>query len=54
MEHRLRRGGTKNGPKIKIDFFLFVEIEKKFKKIKSKLQGGCKLKKKFQIRLKIE
>jgi len=29
MEHSQRRGGIKNGPKIKIDMYFFVEIEKK-------------------------
>jgi hypothetical protein len=29
MEHRLGRRGIKNGPKIKIDMYFFVEIEKK-------------------------
>jgi len=27
MEHRLGRGSIKNGPKIKIDWYFFVEIE---------------------------
>jgi hypothetical protein len=40
IEHRLN---TKNGPKIKIDWYFFVEIEGK--KIKLKLQGECELKK---------
>ena len=38
MEHRLGRGGFKNLPKIKIDYYFFVEIKKK--KITLKLQGG--------------
>ena len=49
MEHRLRRGGIKNGPKIKINQYFVVEIEKK---IKLKLQGVCKLKKKSKNRTK--
>jgi len=29
MEHRLGRRDINNGPKIKIDYYFFVEIEKK-------------------------
>jgi hypothetical protein len=29
MEHRLGKEGIKNGPKIKIDYYFFVEIEGK-------------------------
>jgi len=38
MEHRLEKRCIKNEPKIKIDEFFFVEIEKE--KINSKLQEG--------------
>ena len=50
MEHRL---GIKNGPKIKIDEYFFVEIKNK-KEIKLKLQGGVNWKKNSKIRIKIE
>jgi hypothetical protein len=42
MEHRLGRGGIKNGPKIKIYWYFFVEIEKKNQII---IVRGCKLEK---------
>ncbi len=48
MEHRLERGGIKNWPKIKIDLYFFVKIEKKIKIAREKL------KKKSKIRIKIE
>ena len=40
MEHRLGRDGIKNGPKIKIDQYFFVEIEKKIRKNQIKIAKG--------------
>ena len=44
-------GGIKNGPKIKMDQYFFIEIEKKNQ---IKMARGRKLKKKSKIRIKIE
>ena len=47
MEHRLERSGIKNWPKIKIDKYFFVEIEKKISKNQIKIAIWVQIEKKI-------